>query len=1098
VYQSPFPLLTILVGWVLCTIQVRHVDAQYNEYEALWKFPISGEFEDANNWNHTSPSEDDPNLPDRFRTIFDVGGAYAIAFTENHVPNDIDDVWIRSGDLVFDLAAHIVAFDFVNVGPSGQASLAVQGGTVGASYFQIGTGSSVSLLNNFSLNSVRLSARDASSLLIDNVASGSVNIDLLGASIGVVQNASLQSLSARVHEASNLEVKDSDFDSLGISFWGADVTVSNVTSTAGGIIDGGFLVGPTGGKMVISSSDLRLDDVYLQSEPGLSLTANSSTLTIDYFTNYAAKFQAFDSTVNVTKEARFGVGWAELPQNPQPDDYAQIEFIGEHARFNVTARGDGDAFSPVGLNIGSGGGAKLSISQGATLTSVNAFVGSAISELWDPHTNYFGDGTVTITGPGSSWTNSEDISIGLGSKGLLKVETGTVTTSRLVVGDVFPREFSDPGFEVVAPEAIDGRVELTSGASLYVTDTLRIGGNETEDSRGIGKVDVSSGTVQVGGATTIWSGGTITVADNNLARFSIGGGELGATPGLASKAVYVSEVGAGGELAGQLKLHAGRIQAPTINIGGLENVALESLGRLEGFGYLEGKVANAGHVKAQGDYLKDARDLNAPERAQLWFYKGDSGYASSFTQSQTGVLEVELGPRNQVLLPGVPVPSPVIVDGIATLGGKLDATNSEMFTPSHGDSFRVLQATSLARNDANKIIPFDSVTAPTAYNGLELVPIYTSKGVSLVVPQKVILSFGHDVHETRFDITNFGWKYQGLSSNLNPSQEIPDARQDAIVRAVQDRFTASGIDGVVVSKGSPDPFATNVYFPRAEHTNLSPGEGVAVIGSTFNSKPFGYVQVNHTTELSAEQSAIAIAHEVMHSFGYTGGFVGGGHAGYSASNEIMRSAAHHGGALNVDKDELFTNYIGDSGHNSLFFLKRYIDRVPTADLVEQNILPGSNDLPSSHNSEVLWYGNSGPLYDVDLFSGANGFGDDTGLGINLAHYDEITIQEIQDQTVEWLSLGSTFSILAASTPGGERDIVLATGDPFLQSNAIIPFDIGEIPLYWQLASLDAPAGYTTIASSTLRIRYASVPEPSSLALATMILTLVIVRRRKRA
>ncbi|MEZ6153653.1 MAG: hypothetical protein R3C09_26430 [Pirellulaceae bacterium] len=101
-------------------------------------------------------------------------------------------------------------------------------------------------------------------------------------------------------------------------------------------------------------------------------------------------------------------------------------------------------------------------------------------------------------------------------------------------------------------------------------------------------------------------------------------------------------------------------------------------------------------------------------------------------------------------MPGVPVPSPVIVDGIATLGGKLDATNSEMFTLAWRLIPQVLQATSLARNDANKIIPFDSVTAPTAYNGLELVPIYTSKGVSLVVPQKVILSFGHDVHETRF------------------------------------------------------------------------------------------------------------------------------------------------------------------------------------------------------------------------------------------------------------------------------------------------------------------------------------------------------------
>lgn len=99
---------------------------------------------------------------------------------------------------------------------------------------------------------------------------------------------------------------------------------------------------------------------------------------------------------------------------------------------SVTTTGDvfpSPAQSPIwimedlfeGLYVGSSGTGTLTISDGGTVSNNYGSIGS------NPGSN----GTVTVTGTGSTWTNSHSLSVGYGGTGILTISGGGAVSNHL-------------------------------------------------------------------------------------------------------------------------------------------------------------------------------------------------------------------------------------------------------------------------------------------------------------------------------------------------------------------------------------------------------------------------------------------------------------------------------------------------------------------------------------------------------------------------------------------------------------------------------------------------------------------------------------------
>ena len=219
------------------------------------------------------------------------------------------------------------------------------------------------------------------------------------------------------------------------------------------------------------------------------------------------------------------------------------------AASSVTVTGDGSQWNNSGnLTIGINGNAGLTISDGGHVTDTDGTIGSGIS----------GESNVTVTNFNSLWQNSGQLLVGVGGKGTLTISNqGEVAAGSAVVGS----------------GGLEGSIDVTTGGNLNVNGALSVGdvgtGTVTVENGG----QVRSGNGQIGGSA---GQGTVNVIGPG-SSWQVGGGAGTVAVGSSSAAgaLYVQQ---GGEVAagqvivnptGTLNAQGGLITGDVVNNGGM-------------------------------------------------------------------------------------------------------------------------------------------------------------------------------------------------------------------------------------------------------------------------------------------------------------------------------------------------------------------------------------------------------------------------------------------------------------------------------------------------------------------------------------------------
>jgi T5SS/PEP-CTERM-associated repeat protein len=191
----------------------------------------------------------------------------------------------------------------------------------------------------------------------------------------------------------------------------------------------------------------------------------------------------------------------------------------------VTVSGAGSSWTNSGaLFVGYGGTGTLTIQSGGAVSNGIGYIG------YNPGST----GTVIVTGAGSSWTNSSDLSVGYGGTGTLTIQNGGAVTNG--IGYIS----YNPGSTGAVTVSGTGS-SWTNSSDLYVghggTGTLTIQ-NGGAVSNGIGYIGYnpgSTGTVTVSGAGSSWTNsGALAVGFSGTGALTIqnGGALVSNTVGL--------------------------------------------------------------------------------------------------------------------------------------------------------------------------------------------------------------------------------------------------------------------------------------------------------------------------------------------------------------------------------------------------------------------------------------------------------------------------------------------------------------------------------------------------------------------------------------
>ena len=175
-------------------------------------------------------------------------------------------------------------------------------------------------------------------------------------------------------------------------------------------------------------------------------------------------------------------------------------FVGCYGLGGVTIQSSGGVSIAKGLHVGEFNSGTLTVQSGGTVSNTEGWIGKWIN----------GSGTVTVDGAGSSWTNSESLTIGWRGSGTLAIENGgSVSNTDSILG--------------VQTGSIGTVTVTSSGSTWECTGDLALGGSS---GGGVGHLNISEGgTLYVGDAAR--SGGTagyLTVSD--ISASGTAGGHL--------------------------------------------------------------------------------------------------------------------------------------------------------------------------------------------------------------------------------------------------------------------------------------------------------------------------------------------------------------------------------------------------------------------------------------------------------------------------------------------------------------------------------------------------------------------------------------------
>ena len=219
----------------------------------------------------------------------------------------------------------------------------------------------------------------------------------------------------------------------------------------------------------------------------------------------------------------------------------------------VTVTGIGSKWTGTGsLYVGyDGGKGTLNITSGGAVTDVAGSIGGYATLFGgDPDSN----GTVTVSGSGSTWTNTGELIVGNSGVGNLVVSgAGTVSSGESVYGGVIGNNAGASGSVTITGSGSSWTESssLSIGYSGNGTLLIENGGSVSDQGGSLGVYPGSSGTVTVTGSGSLWTEGGGYIGDSGSGTLLITAGghvvctsdsAIGSSPG-GSGVVRVSGAG---------------------------------------------------------------------------------------------------------------------------------------------------------------------------------------------------------------------------------------------------------------------------------------------------------------------------------------------------------------------------------------------------------------------------------------------------------------------------------------------------------------------------------------------------------------------------
>jgi T5SS/PEP-CTERM-associated repeat protein len=341
--------------------------------------------------------------------------------------------------------------------------------------------------------------------------------------------------------------------------------------------------------------------------------------------------------------------------------------LGHHASGvgTVSINGSGSTWTNDDqLWIGESGTGTLTVQNGGTLMTSSGAGGSNIIGVFGGS-----NGMVTITGPGSTWNNSNGLTVGNSGNGTLLIANGG--------------SFTNTGTSLGGGFAASGTAAVTGAGSTWTDSgstnvgstgagalTIQNGGNLTSGTALIRGLNSGSGQVLVAGAGSTW---TVTTGPLTIGLpeggFTTGPTTLTIIPGGTVNVAHAINLDANSTL----NFLGGTLSAAEIGLNGLQ-----FLGQFQW-------TAGTLHVGIFRKSLTNQGGILAPGHSA-----GRTTIDGNYIQQAAGAMEIQIGGT----VAGTQYDD-VDISGFATLGGELQLSLINGFIPTAAQTFTVLDSSSI-------------------------------------------------------------------------------------------------------------------------------------------------------------------------------------------------------------------------------------------------------------------------------------------------------------------------------------------------------------------------------------------------------------------